>query len=111
MQSDDGAAGFAAVVTDLLTTTFGAARQQGNRQTLERRSGQGKRISVGQRHGRGIRPAAAFAERFLVDDAARDGTRDERAARRRPAVRLARGELAELMQTFPDKRRTEEKHG
>jgi hypothetical protein len=28
MRSEDGAAGFAAVVSDLLTTTFGAARQE-----------------------------------------------------------------------------------
>ena len=28
MRSADGAAGFAAIVADLLTTTFGAARQE-----------------------------------------------------------------------------------
>ena len=63
------------------------ARERRNRQTPERRSRQGKRISVGQRHGRGIRPAAAFAQGFLVDDAARDGARDERAERRPGAAR------------------------
>jgi hypothetical protein len=28
MRSEEGAAGFAAIVSDLLTTTFGAARQE-----------------------------------------------------------------------------------
>ena len=46
MQADNGAAGFATIVAELLTATFGAA-PKARRETLDRRSGRAERISLG----------------------------------------------------------------
>lgn len=87
MQAAGGAAGFAAIVTDLLTPRSAGRRRS---QTLRRRGWQSRRISVGQHAGRGVRPAAAFPARFLVNDAAR-----VRACVERPSRTLRRGAEAD----------------